>query len=216
MWPIEYLRYQYQLKKARILLEDISANHRYNGNGAYTTPDAPAISSKRAHLVFLYDYNIWKEMQDLLVGRAGRAFTNINVEAFVSNRTGKVIAFHSRNEPKPTWSDCQANNPGLPIRGELWLVSPKSIFKLDKFYGNRVHCLREEIVCTGWRHKSYYSKLHNRIHITKSVQRTIKAWVYLGIPEQWDIDAGYNWKPLKIRQSKNKEPLYFYYHTYRE
>lgn len=209
------IKLRHDLNVGRKILEMQKPRWRHNGHGEWTTPDAPLIEAKDAHLVFLYDCKEWRSIKDLLSGFVGRAFTDINVEAFVSKKTGRVIAFPSHNGAKPVWSDCQRNNPGCPIRGELWLVPSKTIFELDRFYGNRVQYMRTEIPCTGWRHKSYFSETHNRTHVTSDVPRPMKAWIYLGVPEEWDIDAGYNWEPLRIRHSKNKEPHAFYYHSYR-
>ena len=179
------------------------------------TPDAPHINAKRSHLVFLYDCREWKSLHDLLEGFYGRGFTVSNMEAFENNNTGRVIAFNSHNGALPKWTMCQANNPGAPLRGELWLVPSKAIFELDKFYANGVMYRRVLIDVMQNRHKSYKSLTHDRTHVTDDVQRVEKAWVYLGIPEAWDVDAGFLWKPLQLRKSKNKEPHVFYYHSYR-
>lgn len=179
------------------------------------TPDAPILNQKDAHLVFLYDCREWRSIRDLLSGFCGRAFTAVDMEAYESNVTGRIIAFKSHNGSLPAWSTCQANNPGAPLRGELWLVPTRTIFELDKLYGNEVYYNRVEIDITHYKHKAYESLTHDRMHVTPDVQRRIKAWIYLGVPEEWGIDAGYHWSPLRLRRSKNKEPKVFYYHSYR-
>lgn len=191
------------------------ANRFIAKQGESKTPDAPLINSKDAHLIFLYDVKEHRNIMDLLAARCGRAFSCLDVEAFENNDTGRVVAFKSHNGSLPAWSDCQANNPGAPIRGELWLVPSSTIFELDRYYGNEVYYKRIEIDITQWRHKTYRSPTHDRTHVTSDVQRFGKAWIYLGIPEAWAIDAGYSWSPLRLRKSKNKEPHKFYYHSYR-
>lgn len=202
---INWFKRKRQMKKAKQFID----NHDSR------TPDAPLINQKDAHLVFLYDCREWRSIHDLLAGFCGRAFTTVDMEAFESNLTGRVIAFKSHNGSLPVWSDCQKNNPGAPLRGELWLVPSKTIFELDKFYGNGIYYQRVEIDCTSYRHKVYESLTHNRMHVTSDIPREIKAWIYMAIPDAWDVDAGYTWSPLRLRKSKNKEPKTFYYHSYR-
>lgn len=196
-----------QMNKASKFLADHKENCR--------TPDAPLINQKDAHLVFLYDCREWRSIHDILAGFYGRAFTAVNMEAFERRGTGRVVAFKSHNGALPAWSTSQRNNPGAPLRGELWIVPAKTIFELDTFYGNGLYFNRVEIDCTHHRHKVYESLTHNRMHVTPDAQRKVKAWIYLGIPEAWDVDAGYNWTPLRLRHSKNKEPKSFYYHSFR-
>lgn len=196
-----------QVLKAKKFLEDHQENSR--------TPDAPLINRKDAHLVFLYDCREWRSLRDILAGFYGRAFTAVDLEAYERRDTGRVVAFKSHNGSLPAWSMSQLNHPGAPLRGELWLVPSQTIFELDKFYGNGLFFQRVEIDCTHHRHKTYQSLTHDRMHVTSDVQRKLKAWIYLGIPEAWNVDAGYNWTPLRLRKSKNKEPHAFYYHSFR-
>lgn len=212
------LRRYLEIRKARNILADVSENYKIKG--VYHTPDTPEIEAKTGHLVFIYD-DMMKDrkdfvvIKDLISAHAGRAFAQIAVEAYTSVKTGKVIAFLSNKDGVPSWAN-QTGSQAAPIRGDLYLVPTKSMFALDKLFYNEIYCERIQVDCDRWRYKTYWSQLHNRTHVTKLGSNTYKAWIYLGIPEMWDLDGGYMWKPLQIYKSRNQfKPETYYYHSYR-
>lgn len=213
-----FIRRIHDTRKAKNIITDIRENFMING--AFHTPDAPEIEAKVGHLVLFYDDMMkdrkeFSTISEYVHGHVGRAFANIAVEAYISTKTGKVIAFLSNKDSVPTWAN-QVGAEAAPIRGDVYLVNPQAIFVLDKLFGNNVYCERVLVDCDRWRYKTYWSEFYNRTHKTPLNFNTIKAWIYLGIPEKWDIDGGYTWKPLHIYRSRNKfKPDTYYFHSYR-
>lgn len=167
------------------------------------TPDAPAMEAQKEHLVFIYDEMMkdrveYPLIESLTLDFLGPALALTYVECYISKLTGKIIAFHACNGPRPSWTTNSA-----PIRGHLFKMKPKAIFELDGMYGNNVYSKREETLCEVWN-----KKIRNGIYIDI-------AWMYLGIPERWELNVYREWEPLKINNHNRYTPEKHYYHSSR-
>lgn len=172
--------------------------------GVFMTPDAPAMEAQKDHLVFIYDEMMKDRPEDaiishLIISSMGPGLALVSVETYVNKTTGKVIAFPAHNGSRPIWSD-KKGSYSAPIRGHLFLMKSNSIFELDSIYGNNVYYRRSQETCEAWN-----NKVKNKPYLEI-------AWIYLGIPERWDIDGGYEWEPLKInhRNHFTEEDHYYY------
>lgn len=169
------------------------------------TPDAPAMEAKGEHLIFIYDNMMYDRIEYALIehlvmedGYLGPALALIHVECYISKYSEKIIAFRAGNGPRPAWTTNSA-----PIRGHLFVMKPNAIFELDGLYGNNVYSKREETLCEVW---------NKKIRNGKSIDI---AWIYLGIPEKWELNVYREWEPLKINQPNRYTPEKHYYHSSR-
>lgn len=173
--------------------------------GVFRTPDAPALEAKGEHLVFIYDDMMFYRseypiIEPLVLEYVGPGMALLDVEAFISKDTGKVIAVIANGSGKrPIWSDHQGLYKAH-IRGCVFKVNHSAVKELDKLYGNNIYYQRHEIICDVWKRR------HNRVSYRM-------AWMYIGIPEQWELDAGYHWEPLHINPSNYFAPECHYYHN---
>lgn len=212
----------YQLHRANNTLRKISGEYKIPGTEIYHTPDAPAVGAKDFHLVLIYDEMMrgrpeHSKISWVFEGQQGQAITEENVEAWIQVNTNKVVAFHAFDKPaKPAWMDQTGANPS-PIRGDLFKVSTRGIFILDKMLENTVKYQRFEVTAVSWLRKNYFSQMYGRTHTTEENPRYRKAWIYLANPDYWDEISTYTgWRPLTIwppRKREKGDGIYF--HSYR-
>jgi|SRR5882672_3314287 len=190
------------------LRKDTPFEKRFNQHdtGAFMTPDAPALEAKVEHLVFIYDDMMFNRaeypaIEHLVVEHMGPGLAFVSVEAYISKDTGRVIAMLSDRQERAVWSDHQGSY-AAHIRGSLFKVKPKAFLELDSIYANNIYCKRHEIICDLWKRRS-------------NTQLLDKAWTYLAIPERWELDGGYEWRPLNINKHNYFAEEPHYYHSSR-
>jgi len=216
------IREKYSIHAAKATLGKITQEYMIPGTDVYHTPDAPAVDARDLHLILLYDEKMKGKSEhskiDWVVKEpAGQGITTVNVQAWVNERTKKVLAFPAfTKETKPSWMGQTGANPA-PIKGELFTISSGGIFILDKMFENMINYRRFEVDTVTWLRKNYFSHVHNRTHTTHENPKYRKAWVYLANPEKWsDISMYDGWKPLTIWPPRNKEKGEgVYYHSSR-
>lgn len=187
--------------------KDVPFERKFNQHdtGVFRTPDAPVLEAKAEHLVFIYD-NMMKDraeyalISDLVKDNCflGPALALLHVECYISKFTNKIIAFPAFNGPRPSWTTNQA-----PIRGHIFKMPAMGIFELDKMYGNNVYSKREETLCEVWNKK------------IRNGQCIDLAWIYLGIPDKWELNVYREWEPLQINDHNKYTPEKHYYHSSR-
>jgi hypothetical protein len=220
---LSQIREKYNLHQTRKTLEQISNEYKIPGTDIYHTPDAPAVDAKDFHLVLVYDEMMQGKSEHFKIEYlihgppAGQGITEENVEAWINRTNNKVLAFNAFNKPsKPVWMDQTGANPS-PIKGELFKVTARGIFILDKMLENTVQYQRFEVNTVSWLRKNYFSHIHNRTHTTDENPKHRKAWIYLAHPSKWGDLSRYNgWEPLTIwppRKREKGDGIYF--HSYR-
>jgi hypothetical protein len=209
----------YCLHQAKNTIKKISAEYKIPGTDIYHTPDAPIVDAKDFHPVLIYDQMMkdrseYFKIKDLVVrGYSGEAITEENVEAWIHTNTRKVLAFPAFHKPtKPAWMDQTGANPA-PIRGDLFKVSARGIFILDKMLENMVNYKRVEVNTVSWLRKNYFDHIKGRTHTTVENPKYQKAWIYLADPERWGgISIYEGWRPLNIyppRKSEKGTAVYY-------
>lgn len=192
--------------------------HTHQVEGVFTTPDAPLIDEKPFHLFFFYDDMMLERPMHHLVSQfepefTGRGFTKVNALAWKNKVTGVVIAERVDNRSVPEWaipSDVHASP--LPLRGDLFLLKKRDVFLLDRILRNNIQFDRMLVPTERWIHKSYFSHIHDRTHVTVSNPHYANAWVYFAKPDVWNVSAD-SWEPLPFFKSRNTaKPRYYSFH----
>src|SRR5262249_25250163 len=129
----------------------------------------------------------------------GPGLADLPVKAYIDKETGKVVAFAADDDNIPEWATHKIGS-SAPIRGFVIVVNSDNLFELDRVMGNSIYFRRVEAICELWRFRN-------------GPQCIQPAWIYLGIPDRWDVDAGYKWQPLKILNKHFFCERSHYYHS---
>jgi hypothetical protein len=150
------------------------------------TPDAVHIERKADHLVFVGDELMTHPQHN-------RQFEGFKIcLAFTENKFAfmrKNLGSHSTGIAfeKPL-----KDVPYVPIKGELYLIKPSEIFKLDKYRENTVQFrrIRVHLRIPYTRGKKVWVKDRARyewaLEQTPFMEEKVTAWMYVGIPDYWE------------------------------
>lgn len=189
------------------------------------TPDRAVLEGFQFQLLFVYDetqrghYEAEKLGNEWVWGATAYTANRYALwKKKLGLRTQAIALSPSIHDTFHGWAN-QKGAPAARIQGELLVVTPNTIFGLDKYKENmvvfrriRVHLIvpyREEIwlkeknavehlTGTTFPRSLYYSE-------EKVVE--VKAWMYVGMQEYWSdlLDGGYLFAPVKIYAPKKKE-----------
>lgn len=206
------------------------------------TPDAGDLYTQEYHLLFAYNglmkngVEHWRVKETCLLNPSGqpmrwRAYTKDDFSVWTKDERTRLkpVALQPTDHDHPMWSATKRAGlnraPPAKVKGELYLVPPDLILKLDIDHKNgiqfkripihvyiperRVHWLRDPASAPGMgEHLS--STFTSDFHL-----RMKKAWMYVGVQDYWEpvIDAGFSFSPTPCYQPKKQSAwLSRYYH----
>ena len=157
------------------------------------TPDFKKLKQFDNILVFVYD--------DLKFG--GSQDTVLSESAYLGEATSAHDMYSLKGYRLPVLlnNNVRSSPSRGKIKGELYAVPPETILQLDKLKRNGVLFKREQ--------RTFFL-IDQKYKTKKGVQvPSVKAWVYMGIPEVWKND----YLPIMAQFSHvgNKDRKFFYY-----
>lgn len=149
----------------------------------------------------------------------GKAFTSVLFKGYLYQDKIPLFFFaqDKMNEIPPDWQDQTDAHPCV-VRGEVFLVPSEVIYLLDKKYENEYNFIRKLVPIHIWRARVYvdFTKPGNR-KVSPFSPIAGKAWMYCANQDYWNIDGGFNYKPMTIfRSNKRYKPRQYYFHSLRE
>lgn len=111
------------------------------------------------------------------------------------------------------------------IKGQVLLVRPQSFLRLDEYKENGVQFTRMKVrIIVPYRNLKF---IHDKNipdpeieyisecgHIGRTYEKvcTIRAWMYIGVPEFWDkLISNYDWRSVETFQARNRNWCRTYY-----
>jgi len=182
------------------------------------TPDGWILEQHQTQLLFVCDEMQRGHSKSTLVSEYSIAVCSGFTEGkflFWRKKLGKdsfpvAIETYSKKS-SPVWADPKGSLPAR-IKGELYAVLPDQFFVLDKYKELGLYFIRKRINIDIPYRKVLWTKQQGVI-TTHELNRTVKAWMYIGNAEYWDslFDAGFMFDPVRLYRP-NKAWLEYYYY----
>lgn len=110
------------------------------------------------------------------------------------------------------------------IKGQILLIRPEALLKLDEYKENGVQYRREKArILIPYRALNYLHDVHklpddcaqvlsSKLYLTVEKMHVIRAWMYVGIPEYWDkLISAFDYRSVQTFEAKNRTWCRTYY-----
>jgi hypothetical protein len=186
------------------------------------TPDAGYLQTREKWWLFVYGEEMSRHSKnvelfyDLEPACGARTFENFALWKSMEGTASYPIAMEKKLPVEDLhWFKTKHDVPWAKIRGELYLVPPQVLFKLDNYRRNGVVCERKRThIIIPYRHQNYGGVRMNK---------DIKAWMYTGKLDYWSdlIQDGVQhnmFKPVRSFDPKDQGSIgkKYYYFTLAE
>jgi gamma-glutamylcyclotransferase (GGCT)/AIG2-like uncharacterized protein YtfP len=184
-WPGVYVPPEHK-KKPPEIIEQLSRREKY-------TPDFNKLRFKDNILVFMYD-------EFRIRGKQNSIFNDSKYLGYGISATD-LYCLKGHTLPVLLDDNLKSSKIRGRIKGEIYAVPPETLLRLDKLKYNTVLFKRVE--------RTFF--LTDQSYKTKDGSRipSLKAWVYIGKPEQWQGDH-LSVQPM-FSHAGSKERKYFEY-----